>query len=134
MITGKKALLPVCSLFLSLVIECVSLCVCVSAGGTPVDSSPLLRTISFCLWPQSMLKGLYCSAAPLAGYSEQSRTADLVLLFPTVPAVAPANLTFRLSERQLQLSWERLEQQQMQGNLLAYRVQWSLGGEAQVRL
>lgn len=54
--------------------------------------------------------------------------------FLSVPAVAPANLSFRLSEQQLWLNWERLEQQQMQGNLLAYRVQWSLGGEAQVRL
>lgn len=49
----------------------------------------------------------------------------------SVPAAAPANLSFRLSEQQLWLSWEKLEQQQMQGNLLAYRVQWSLGGEAQ---
>lgn len=51
-----------------------------------------------------------------------------------MPTVAPANLTFRLSEQHLWLSWERLEQQQMQGNLQAYRVQWSLSGEAQVRL
>lgn len=115
-----------------------TLCVCVRAGGPPVDSSPLLRTISFCLWPQSMLRGLHCSAAPPAGCSERSRasaTTDLAMLIPhTAPAVAPANLSFRLSEQQLWLSWERLEQQQMQGNLLAYRVQWSLGGETQVRL
>lgn len=51
-----------------------------------------------------------------------------------MPAVAPANLSFQLLEQQLWLSWERLEQQQMQGNLLAYRVQWSLGGESQVSL
>lgn len=57
-----------------------------------------------------------------------------MLLPPTVPVVAPANLSFQLSEQHLWLSWERLEQQQMQGNLLAYRVQWSLGGESQVRL
>lgn len=54
-------------------------------------------------------------------------------MFPfSVPAVAPVNLTYELSEQQLSLSWAQLQDEKLQGKLLAYKVQWSLGGEAQV--
>lgn len=53
---------------------------------------------------------------------------------PSVPAAPPGNLTFELSEQQLSLGWAALPDEQLQGNLLAYKVQWTLGGEAQVRL
>ncbi|KAK2826847.1 hypothetical protein Q5P01_021061 [Channa striata] len=49
----------------------------------------------------------------------------------SVPMVAPRNLTFNLSEQQLFLSWAKLQDDELQGKLLAYRVQWTLGGEAQ---
>jgi len=50
-----------------------------------------------------------------------------------VPSVAPRNLTFELSEQQLSLTWAKLQEDELQGKLLAYKVQWTLGGEAQVR-
>ncbi|XP_042338183.1 tyrosine-protein kinase receptor TYRO3-like, partial [Plectropomus leopardus] len=49
----------------------------------------------------------------------------------SVPAAAPRNLTFELSEQQLALSWAPLQEEELQGKLLAYRVQWTLGGEPQ---
>lgn len=50
----------------------------------------------------------------------------------SVPLVAPRNLTFELSDHQLVLSWAVLQEEELHGNLLAYKVQWTLGGEAQV--
>lgn len=50
----------------------------------------------------------------------------------TAPAAAPKNFTFELSEQQLTLSWAALEQEELRGRLLAYKVQWSQGGESQV--
>lgn len=49
----------------------------------------------------------------------------------SVPSAAPRNLTFDLSEQQLALNWARLQEEELQGKLLAYKVQWTLGGEAQ---
>lgn len=51
-----------------------------------------------------------------------------------VPSAAPRNLTFQLSEQQLALRWAELREDELQGKLLAYKLQWILGGEAQVRL
>uniref|UniRef100_A0A8P4G6U7 Tyrosine-protein kinase receptor TYRO3 n=1 Tax=Dicentrarchus labrax TaxID=13489 RepID=A0A8P4G6U7_DICLA len=52
----------------------------------------------------------------------------------SVPSVAPRNLTFELSEQQLSLNWARLQDEDLQGKLLAYKVQWTLGGEPQENL
>ncbi|XP_077477091.1 tyrosine-protein kinase receptor TYRO3 isoform X1 [Stigmatopora argus] len=49
----------------------------------------------------------------------------------SVPFAAPENLTFRLSEEQLSLEWAELGGEVLQGVLLAYKVQWILGGELQ---
>uniref|UniRef100_A0A3P8VZQ5 Tyrosine-protein kinase receptor TYRO3 n=1 Tax=Cynoglossus semilaevis TaxID=244447 RepID=A0A3P8VZQ5_CYNSE len=49
----------------------------------------------------------------------------------SVPLAAPRNLTFDLSEQQLCLNWEQLQKEELQGELLAYKLQWILGGEAQ---
>ncbi|XP_037097775.1 tyrosine-protein kinase receptor TYRO3 isoform X2 [Syngnathus acus] len=49
----------------------------------------------------------------------------------SVPSVAPGNLTFKLSERQLSLRWAELREEELQGQLLAYKLQWILGGERQ---
>nr|XP_046269756.1 tyrosine-protein kinase receptor TYRO3 [Scatophagus argus] len=49
----------------------------------------------------------------------------------SVPSEAPRNLTFELSEQQLTLNWATLQDEELQGRLLAYKVQWTLGGEAQ---
>uniref|UniRef100_A0A4W6FDE3 Tyrosine-protein kinase receptor TYRO3 n=1 Tax=Lates calcarifer TaxID=8187 RepID=A0A4W6FDE3_LATCA len=49
----------------------------------------------------------------------------------SVPSVAPRNLTFDLSEQQLSLNWAKLQEDELQGKLLAYKVQWTLGGEPQ---
>uniref|UniRef100_A0AAQ5Y6N6 Tyrosine-protein kinase receptor TYRO3 n=1 Tax=Amphiprion ocellaris TaxID=80972 RepID=A0AAQ5Y6N6_AMPOC len=49
----------------------------------------------------------------------------------SVPSAAPRNLTFDLSEQQLALNWAKLQDDELQGKLLAYKVQWTLGGEAQ---
>ncbi|XP_076733898.1 tyrosine-protein kinase receptor TYRO3 isoform X2 [Maylandia zebra] len=49
----------------------------------------------------------------------------------TVPSAAPRNLTFDLSEQQLFLKWAELQVDELQGRLLAYKVQWTVGGEAQ---
>uniref|UniRef100_UPI0037E79F32 tyrosine-protein kinase receptor TYRO3 n=1 Tax=Semicossyphus pulcher TaxID=241346 RepID=UPI0037E79F32 len=49
----------------------------------------------------------------------------------SVPSAAPMNLTFSLSEQQLTLSWATLQEEELQGRLLAYKVQWTLGGEPQ---
>ncbi|KAF3700688.1 Tyrosine-protein kinase receptor TYRO3 [Channa argus] len=49
----------------------------------------------------------------------------------SVPSAAPRNLTFELSEQQLFLNWAKLKGDELQGKLLAYKVQWTLGGEAQ---
>ncbi|XP_078031470.1 tyrosine-protein kinase receptor TYRO3 isoform X1 [Epinephelus lanceolatus] len=51
----------------------------------------------------------------------------------SVPSAAPRNLTFELSEQQLALKWAPLQEEELQGKLLAYKVQWTLGGEPQVR-
>ncbi|KAM3595482.1 uncharacterized protein V6R79_024163 [Siganus canaliculatus] len=48
-----------------------------------------------------------------------------------VPSEAPRNLTFDLSEQQLSLRWAPLQDEQLQGKLLAYKVQWTLRGEGQ---
>ncbi|XP_052009796.1 tyrosine-protein kinase receptor TYRO3-like [Xyrauchen texanus] len=48
-----------------------------------------------------------------------------------VPLVAPKNLTFELTEQQLALSWAPLVEEELQGRLLAYKVQWNQGGESQ---
>ena len=50
----------------------------------------------------------------------------------SVPSAAPRNLTFDLSEQQLSLNWAKLKDDELQGKLLAYKVQWTLGGEPQV--
>lgn len=47
------------------------------------------------------------------------------------PSSAPRNLTFDLSEKQLSLNWAELREEELQGKLLAYKVQWTLGGERQ---
>ncbi|XP_075941318.1 tyrosine-protein kinase receptor TYRO3 isoform X2 [Anarhichas minor] len=49
----------------------------------------------------------------------------------SVPSAAPKNLTFDLSEQQLALNWAGLQEEELQGRLLAYKVQWTLGGEPQ---
>lgn len=49
----------------------------------------------------------------------------------SVPSAAPRNLTFNLSEKQLSLKWAELREEELQGELLAYKVQWTLGGEQQ---
>ncbi|XP_076022117.1 tyrosine-protein kinase receptor TYRO3 [Genypterus blacodes] len=49
----------------------------------------------------------------------------------SVPASAPRNLTFDLLERHLLLNWADLREEELQGKLLAYKVQWTLGGEPQ---
>ncbi|XP_061837708.2 tyrosine-protein kinase receptor TYRO3 isoform X2 [Nerophis lumbriciformis] len=49
----------------------------------------------------------------------------------SVPTTAPRNLTFDLSEKQLTLRWAGLEEAELQGELLAYKVQWTVGGERQ---
>ncbi|XP_062379192.1 tyrosine-protein kinase receptor TYRO3 [Sardina pilchardus] len=49
----------------------------------------------------------------------------------SVPLAAPKNLTFDLSEQQLTLTWAALEEEELGGQLQAYKVQWSLGGESQ---
>lgn len=50
----------------------------------------------------------------------------------SVPSVAPRNLSFELSEQQqLSLQWARLKEDELQGKLLAYKLQWTHGGEAQ---
>lgn len=49
----------------------------------------------------------------------------------SVPMVAPKNLTFDLSDSQLILRWAGLREDELQGRLQAYRVQWSLGSETQ---
>ncbi|KAM7402849.1 hypothetical protein PAMA_003662 [Pampus argenteus] len=49
----------------------------------------------------------------------------------SVPSAPPRNLTFDLSEKQLTLRWAELQEKELQGKLLAYKVQWTLGGEPQ---
>ncbi|XP_061598928.1 LOW QUALITY PROTEIN: tyrosine-protein kinase receptor TYRO3 [Cololabis saira] len=49
----------------------------------------------------------------------------------SVPSAAPRNLTFQLSEQQLALRWVQLQDDELQGKLLAYKLQWTLGVEAQ---
>ncbi|XP_041827393.1 tyrosine-protein kinase receptor TYRO3 [Melanotaenia boesemani] len=49
----------------------------------------------------------------------------------SVPSAAPRNLTFQLSDEQLSLNWAMLQEGELQGKLLAYKLQWTLGGEAQ---
>ncbi|XP_057714667.1 tyrosine-protein kinase receptor TYRO3 [Corythoichthys intestinalis] len=49
----------------------------------------------------------------------------------SVPSAAPRNLTFHLSEEQLSLEWAELQKEVLKGELLAYKVQWILGGEQQ---
>lgn len=64
------------------------------------------------------------------GASEYSDWANFTTA-ESVPMVAPKNLTFALSESQLTLRWAGLREDQLQGRLQAYRVQWSLGSETQ---
>ncbi|KAK5886881.1 hypothetical protein CesoFtcFv8_017870 [Champsocephalus esox] len=49
----------------------------------------------------------------------------------SVPSAAPGNLTFELSEQQLALSWAALQEEQLRGCLVAYKLQWTRGGEPQ---
>ncbi|KAM6912838.1 tyrosine-protein kinase receptor TYRO3 [Xenentodon cancila] len=49
----------------------------------------------------------------------------------SVPSAAPRNLTFQLSEQQLAIQWAELQEDELQGKLLAYKLQWTLGGESQ---
>ncbi|XP_040055764.1 tyrosine-protein kinase receptor TYRO3 [Gasterosteus aculeatus] len=49
----------------------------------------------------------------------------------SAPSSAPRNLSFQLSEQHLALDWAGLQEEQLRGRLLAYKVQWTLGGEAQ---
>ncbi|XP_059209141.1 tyrosine-protein kinase receptor TYRO3 [Centropristis striata] len=49
----------------------------------------------------------------------------------SVPTAAPGNLTFDLSEQQLNLRWTQLTEDELQGRLLAYKLQWTLKGETQ---
>lgn len=53
--------------------------------------------------------------------------------FFLVPSAAPRNLTFELTEQQLSLNWASLDDKELQGKLMAYKVQWNLGGEGQVQ-
>lgn len=48
-----------------------------------------------------------------------------------VPSASPKNLTFHLTEQQLTLTWAALEEEELNGRLLAYKVQWNVGGENQ---
>ncbi|KAI4882942.1 hypothetical protein NFI96_015612 [Prochilodus magdalenae] len=48
-----------------------------------------------------------------------------------VPSAAPRNLTFELTEQQLSLAWAALQEEELNGRLLAYKVQWNLGGDSQ---
>ncbi|KAK3563199.1 hypothetical protein QTP86_018221 [Hemibagrus guttatus] len=48
-----------------------------------------------------------------------------------VPSAAPKNLTFHLTEQQLSLNWAALDNEELNGRLLAYKVQWNIGGESQ---
>lgn len=50
-----------------------------------------------------------------------------------MPSAAPKNLTFDLSEQQLSVRWAKLPEEELRGNLLAYKLQWTLGGEEQVK-
>ncbi|XP_061552238.1 tyrosine-protein kinase receptor TYRO3 isoform X2 [Phycodurus eques] len=50
----------------------------------------------------------------------------------SVPSAAPRNLTFDSSRQRLSLQWAELRGEELQGELLAYKVQWILGGEQQV--
>ncbi|KAM3870919.1 tyrosine-protein kinase receptor TYRO3 [Diretmus argenteus] len=52
----------------------------------------------------------------------------------SVPSTAPRNLTFDLTEQQLWLNWAELQDDELQGKLLAYKVQWTRGGEPQEAL
>lgn len=52
----------------------------------------------------------------------------------TVPSAVPKNLTFQLTEQQLSLTWAALSEEELNGKLLAYKVQWNVGGESQVHL
>lgn len=54
-------------------------------------------------------------------------------LLYTAPSASPKNLTFRLTEQQLSLTWAPLDEEELNGRLLAYKVQWNVGGESQVR-
>ncbi|XP_054913083.1 tyrosine-protein kinase receptor TYRO3 [Poeciliopsis prolifica] len=49
----------------------------------------------------------------------------------SVPSVAPRNLSFELSGQKLSLQWARLKDDELQGKLLAYKLQWTHGGEPQ---
>uniref|UniRef100_A0A3Q3A1Q0 Tyrosine-protein kinase receptor TYRO3 n=1 Tax=Kryptolebias marmoratus TaxID=37003 RepID=A0A3Q3A1Q0_KRYMA len=50
---------------------------------------------------------------------------------PESPSAAPRNLTFDLSEQQLSVRWAELQEEELRGKLLAYKLQWTLGGEEQ---
>ncbi|XP_020569511.1 LOW QUALITY PROTEIN: tyrosine-protein kinase receptor TYRO3 [Oryzias latipes] len=49
----------------------------------------------------------------------------------SVPSAPPRNLTFDLLERHLSLRWAELHEEELQGKLQAYKLQWILGGELQ---
>ncbi|XP_067099870.1 tyrosine-protein kinase receptor TYRO3 [Osmerus mordax] len=90
---------------------------------------------------QLALKGLTSHA----NYSARLRCSNEVGTSPfspwvdfktpeAVPSVAPRNLTFDLTEQRLSLNWAELNVEELQGKLLAYKVQWNLGGEGQEAL
>ncbi|XP_024129480.1 tyrosine-protein kinase receptor TYRO3 [Oryzias melastigma] len=49
----------------------------------------------------------------------------------SVPSAPPRNLSFDLLERHLSLRWAELQEEELQGKLQAYKLQWILGGELQ---
>ncbi|KAM8916665.1 tyrosine-protein kinase receptor TYRO3 isoform 2-T2 [Spinachia spinachia] len=49
----------------------------------------------------------------------------------SAPSSPPRNLSFLLSQQHLALNWAALQEEELQGRLVAYKVQWTLGGEAQ---
>lgn len=53
-------------------------------------------------------------------------------VWSAVPSAPPRNLTFDLLERHLSLRWAELHEEELQGKLQAYKLQWILGGELQV--
>ncbi|XP_026008200.1 tyrosine-protein kinase receptor TYRO3 isoform X5 [Astatotilapia calliptera] len=67
----------------------------------------------------------------LGGVQEGEPRPSPSILHVPVPSAAPRNLTFDLSEQQLFLKWAELQVDELQGRLLAYKVQWTVGGEAQ---
>lgn len=84
----------------------------------------------FVLWP---LQRLLQAEEGMVVFVCEVLSCDLSpVVLPSVPSAAPRNLTFELLDHRLILSWAALQEEELQGALLAYKVQWTLGGEAQV--